>query len=308
MNYYLAPMEGITTYIYRNAYNKYFGGIDKYFTPFIASKKMNNRELNDILPDHNQGMNVVPQILTNRADEFLQITHKLTEYGYTTVNLNLGCPSGTVTARKRGAGFLSVPDELDKFLYEIYEKSPINISIKTRIGIDDLEDWDYLLKIYSKYPISELIIHTRLQKEFYNGTPHKDPYKKASKLLDIPLCYNGDINSLQSHKELLDEIPDINSIMIGRGLLQNPSLIDIIEGRLSTDKTTLKSFHDEIFENYASIMSGETNTLYKMKDLWTYLSKNFTESDKYLKKIRKSNSFSDYKTAVNSLFREQEII
>ena len=308
MNYYLAPMEGITTYIYRNAYNKYFGGIDKYFTPFIASKKMNNRELNDILPDHNQGMNIVPQILTNRADEFLQITHKLTEYGYTTVNLNLGCPSGTVTARKRGAGFLSVPDELDKFLYEIYEKSPIDISIKTRIGIDDLEDWDYLLKIYDKYPISELIIHTRLQKEFYNGTPHKDSYQKAAGLLDIPLCYNGDINSLQSHKELLDEIPDISSIMIGRGLLQNPSLINIIEGNPSADKATIKSFHDEIFENYASIMSGETNTLYKMKDLWTYLSKSFTESDKYLKKIRKSNSFSDYKTAVNSLFREQELI
>lgn len=308
MKYYLAPMEGITTYTYRNAYNKYFGGINKYFTPFIASKKMNSRELNDILPEHNFGLNVVPQILTNRVDDFLQITNKLTEYGYNTVNLNLGCPSGTVTSRKRGSGFLSVPDELDKFLYEIYEKSPIDISIKTRIGIDDLEDWDYLLKIYSKYPVSELIIHTRLQKEFYNGTPHKSAYKKASEILDYPLCYNGDINSPKNYNELLEDIPDINSVMIGRGILQNPSLIKTLNNQPPVDKNTLKAFHDEIFENYSEIMCGETNTLYKMKDLWTYLSKSFTESDKYLKKIRKSNSFSDYKTAVNSLFREQDLI
>lgn len=308
MNYYLAPMEGITTYTYRNAYNKYFGDVDKYFTPFIASKKMNSRELNDILPEHNVGMDVVPQILTNRADDFLQITNKLAEYGYCTVNLNLGCPSGTVTARKRGSGFLSVPDELDKFLYEIYEKSPIDISIKTRIGIDDLEDWDYLLKIYSKYPVCELIIHTRLQKEFYNGTPHKSAYKKAAELLAYPLCYNGDINSLKNYTELLDEIPDVSSVMIGRGILQNPSLIRTLNNESPVDKNTLKDFHNEIFENYSEIMCGETNTLYKMKDLWTYLSKSFTESDKYLKKIRKSNSFSDYKTAVNSLFREQELL
>ncbi len=134
MRFYLAPMEGITTYIYRNAYNHYFGGIDKYFTPFIASKKMNRRELNEILPEHNERINVVPQILTNRSEEFLQITCKIAEYGYSTVNLNLGCPSGTVTARKRGAGFLSVLDELERFFDEIFAQSPLKISIKTGMG------------------------------------------------------------------------------------------------------------------------------------------------------------------------------
>lgn len=148
MKLYLAPMEGITTYIYRNAYNRYFGGIDKYFTPFIASRKLNRRELNEILPEHNEAIEVVPQILTNRADEFLQIARKIAGYGYRTVNLNLGCPSGTVTTRKRGAGFLSVPDELDNFLYEIYEKSPIHISIKTRIGVESVDEWEHLLAIY----------------------------------------------------------------------------------------------------------------------------------------------------------------
>lgn len=312
MKYYLAPMEGITTYIYRNAYNHYFGGIDKYFTPFIASKKMNRREMNEILPEHNEGINVVPQILTNRTDEFLQITNKISEYGYTTVNLNLGCPSGTVTARKRGAGFLSVPDELDHFLYEIFDKSPLKISIKTRIGIEDVNEWEGIMQIYKKYPIEELIIHPRLQKELYKFTPHKDAYMAAVNELgtSIPLCYNGDIVSVKSLDDLYTTIEMPDCIMIGRGILKRPSLISELnnDSKNLLSKENIRAFHDEIFENYSSIMDGETPTLFKMKDLWTYLSVSFTESDKFLKKIRKANNYSDYKIAVNSLFRECNII
>ena len=317
MKYYLAPMEGITTYIYRNAYNHYFGGIDKYFTPFIASKKMNRRELNEILPEHNEGIDVVPQILTNRADEFLQITNKIAEYGYQTVNLNLGCPSGTVTARKRGAGFLSVPDELDNFLYEIFDKSPLKISIKTRIGIASIEEWDRILEIYKKYPIEELIIHPRLQKELYKFTPNKEAYLTAvNKLGDtIPLCYNGDITSQESYDKLKNTVGKINCVMIGRGILRNPALISELKhseakesdsAKLFT-KENLRAFHDEIFAGYAAGMAGETPTLFKMKDLWTYLSESFTESDKHLKKIRKAGGYSEYKIAVNNLFRECEL-
>lgn len=317
MKYYLAPMEGITTYIYRNAYNHYFGGIDKYFTPFIASKKMNRRELNEILPEHNEGIDVVPQILTNRADEFLQITNKIAEYGYQTVNLNLGCPSGTVTARKRGAGFLSVPVELDNFLYEIFDKSPLKISIKTRIGIASIEEWDRILEIYKKYPIEELIIHPRLQKELYKFTPHKEAYLTAVNELGdtIPLCYNGDITSQESYDKLKNTVGKINCVMIGRGILRNPALISELKhseakesdsAKLFT-KENLRAFHDEIFAGYAAGMAGETPTLFKMKDLWTYLSESFTESDKHLKKIRKAGGYSEYKIAVNNLFRECEL-
>ena len=310
MKFYLAPMEGITTYIYRNAYNHYFGGIDKYFTPFIASKKMNRREINEILPEHNQSINVVPQILTNRSDEFLQITKKIAEYGYKTVNLNLGCPSGTVTARKRGAGFLSIPDELDRFLCEIYEKSPLKISIKTRIGISSVDEWENILEIYKKYPLEELIIHPRLQKELYKFTPHKEAYSTAMAALDMPLCYNGDITSLQSYEALINAIPKTDCIMIGRGILKNPALISQLEQTPSLSqgpvltKETLKAFHNEIFEGYAAQMAGETPTLFKMKDLWTYLSESFEEPDKHLKKIRKASNYAEYKIAVNNLFRD----
>lgn len=310
MKFYLAPMEGITTYIYRTAYNRYFGGIDKYFTPFIASKKMNRRELNEILPEHNQEICVVPQILTNRAQEFLQIARKIAEYGYDTVNLNLGCPSGTVTARKRGAGFLSVPDELDRFLYEIYAQSPLHISIKTRIGIASVDEWENILAVYRKYPLAELIIHPRLQKEFYKFTPHKEAYATAVAVLpDIPLCYNGDITSPQSLSAVLDTVPTTDCVMIGRGILRNPALVLQLKEHGNNNpcsKETLKSFHDEIFEGYATQMPGETPTLFKMKDLWTYLIESFDGAEKYLKKIRKASNYSEYKIAVNNLFLECE--
>lgn len=306
---YLAPMEGLTTFIYRSAYNRYFGRIDKYFTPFISSRKMNSREINEILPEHNEGMTVVPQILTNHAEEFLQITEQIAAFGYKSVNLNLGCPSGTVTAKKRGAGFLSVPEQLDEFLYTIFEKSSLKISIKTRIGVSSEEEWDKLLAIYSKYPIDELIIHPRLQQDQYKGTPHKSAFQKAQDTLQFPLCYNGDIHSPQDFATLLSEIPAVSHIMLGRGILKDPYLVHKLRGDINTvpNKDTIKEFHNEIFTRYAEIMSGETPVLYKMKDLWTYLSQSFTTPEKYLKKIRKANNFADYKAAVDSLLRELEL-
>lgn len=239
MLYNAAPMEGITTYIYRRAHARWYGGIDKYFTPFIAGKKMTAREVRDILPENNDGVVLVPQILTNKAGDFLEIAQRIAAYGYDTVNLNLGCPSGTVTAKKRGAGFLGEPEALDAFLAEIYEKCPLKISIKTRLGIQDLKEWDRLLDIYAKYPVQELIVHTRLLREFYTGAPHPEAYAKAAERLHsrnigsadsagIPLCYNGDILSAESLWDLRSGTAGIGTpidrVMIGRGLLRNPAL------------------------------------------------------------------------------------
>lgn len=302
MQYYLAPMEGITTYIYRNAYAHHFGDIDTYFTPFLASKKMNTKEVRDIHPDNNAGLDVVPQILTNHADEFLAIAAKIAEFGYTHVNLNLGCPSGTVTAKKRGAGFLCIPDELDTFLSEIFDQCPLSISIKTRLGYADLNEWEHLLQIFTKYPVKELMIHTRLREEFYTGKTHPECFAYAKQIVDgrFPLCYNGDIGS----REDISAIPAISdsNVMIGRGLLCNPGFLSA-----KKDKQTLLAFHDEILTNYQSIMSGDSPVLFKMKDLWTYMSTGFTDSDRYLKKIRKANRITEYQSVVNALFREQEL-
>lgn len=293
---------------------------------------MTSREIRDILPENNTGLSLVPQILTNKTTDFLSIAAQIASYGYDTVNLNLGCPSGTVTAKKRGAGFLSDPETLDAFLYEIYEKCPLKISIKTRLGVSDLREWERLLDIYRKYPVQELIIHTRLLREFYAGPTHPEAFADAMDRLcavGIPLCYNGDIVSEESLRNISDKIEKagmlldasrrnrvtgnthhrIDRVMIGRGLLSNPALAGQL--RLSEEKAadTFRSFHDEILDGYRQIMSGDLPVLFKMKDLWTYMIAGFclnpNDASKHLKKIRKADRLSEYKIAVDGLLREK---
>lgn len=307
MKFYFAPLEGVTGYIYRNAYEKYFGKIDKYFTPFVSPTSnmcFTSRELNDILPEHNKGINVVPQILTNNSEYFIYTTNEMKSMGYNEVNLNLGCPSGTVVAKGKGAGFLAHKEELDRFLYEIFSKSEIKISIKTRIGVDSCEDFGDIINIYNKYPLEELIIHPRIQKDFYKNTPNMEVFKKLLRLSKNSVCYNGDIFNTDDYKSLVQEYSDVNAVMLGRGVIRNPGLIgEIIDNRI-TDKNNLKMFHDEIYLGYKKILYGDKNVLFKMKEFWFYMIDMFLESEKIAKKIKKSKSVSEYDNAVYMLFNE----
>ena len=214
MKYYLAPMEGITGFIYRNTYKKFFDNIDKYFTPFIvptSSKSFKTKELRDILPENNKGMNIVPQILTNDSDGFITTARKLQQLGYSEINLNLGCPSGTVVSKNRGSGFLAKREELDKFLDEIYKIDDMKISI----GKDSSEEFYELIKIYNKYPLEELIIHPRTREDFYGNKPNLEVFKDALTLSNSPVCYNGDIFTLDDYNKLSKEFPELNTIMLG---------------------------------------------------------------------------------------------
>lgn len=309
MKFYLAPMESMTGYVFRNAYHKYFHNVDKYFTPFITSTGLSHKELNDILPEHNEGMLVVPQILTNKVEDFLTIAGKLQNFGYETVNLNLGCPSGTVVAKKRGAGQLADTMELDRFLDGIFSKCPVKISVKTRIGMQDETEWDALQEIFNKYPFEEIIVHPRLQQDFYKNPVHYDVFDKAFHALKAPVCYNGDIHSVEHYNLFVSRFPAVDTIMLGRGIFMNPGLVDeICAGKKGVSKDTLRAFHDEILEGYIKIMSGDKNTLYKMKEIWVYLGTYFEnrddiDSERVLKKIRKANSIAEYKMLVRSLLQ-----
>ena len=308
MNYDLAPMEGITTYIYRSTFQKYYGGVDRYYSPFLASMHLSTREKNEVLPEHNEGMTLIPQILSNRSDEFLEITKALQAYGYDTVNLNLGCPSGTVVSKHRGSGFLAVPEELDAFLAEIFDKCPLKISIKTRIGISDESEWETILKIYEKYPISELIVHTRLQKDFYK-LPARPHTFAAARKLGIPLCYNGDITSPEAQQAALTADPSIDRFMLGRGIIADPELIESLStGTPARDKDRLQSFLTDICDRYIREMSGgDRNTLYKLKEIWVYLGSLFPDAEKHVKKIKKSTRLTEYEAAMQSLFDHCEM-
>ena len=301
MQFYMAPMEGLTGYIFRNAYHKYFGNVDKYFTPFISGAGLSHRELNDVLPEHNEGMNVVPQILTNKAEDFIGIAKMLEGFGYTTVNLNLGCPSGTVVAKGRGAGFLAHTEALDKFLAEIFEKSPLKISVKTRLGLEDADEWDGLQKIYNSYPLDELIIHPRVQKDMYRNPVNLEVFENALMNCNMRVCYNGDIHSKADYENFTERFRKADTIMLGRGIFKNPGLIGEIKGQVPVNVDTLKAFHDEILDGYCEIMSGDRNTLFKMKEIWSYLGEFFEGGEKLLKKIKKANRIAEYRAAVNEL-------
>lgn len=313
----MAPMEGLTGYVYRRAHHAYFAPLDTYYTPFISNKKLGSRERHDVLPEHNEGMHVIPQILTNRADDFLEIEKQLYEYGYREVNLNLGCPSGTVTAKGRGAGFLAYPEELSKFLDQIYSKTRMKISVKTRIGISSEEEWPQLLTLFNKFPIDHLIIHHRLLQDFYKGYPHMDAYQYAKEYSLSPIFYNGDIHFVDKWNEIKGGLGiQTKGVMLGRGLLMNPALAEEINHEMeegvsekrNVEKTLsserLKKFHDAILDGYCEEMSGDRNVLFKMKELWVYLGNGIQASLKLLKQIKKSNSVREYKIASDAIFRE----
>lgn len=326
MKFYLAPLEGITGYIYRNALHDFYGdGIDKYFMPFLAphtKRSFNAKEKNDILPEHNKGILTIPQVLTNSATDFLMIEKDLRTFGYHEINLNLGCPSGTVVAKGRGAGFLALPEQLDAFLYEIFEKTEAKISIKTRIGMNEPEEFYELLEIYNKYPLEELIIHPRVQKELYRGTPHKEIFSYARIHSKNPLCYNGDICTKADYVNLMKEwetedgigesrMP-VSAVMLGRGVLKTPWLIKELtsaapwtEKNVALDKKKLLAFHDRLVADYSVVMSGDKNVLFKMKEIWLYMNCQFPGKEKSLKKIKKANNLVEYQAAVREMFSRE---
>ena len=311
MKYYMAPMEGLTGYIYRNAYQKYCHDSDRCFTPFITNKKLDFKVKKDIDPEHNQGMEVVPQILTNQPDDFISIVKQLKQYGYDEVNLNLGCPSGTVVAKNRGAGFLAVTDQLDSFLDKIFNACDCKISIKTRVGKDSPDEWENLLAIYEKYPLSELIVHPRIQKDFYKYTPRMEAFRNAFANSAAPVCYNGDIVDRESYERLTAAYPALDAVMIGRGLLADPFLIETLSGQAGTERRRtqierLSAFHQQILEGYCQTMSGDKNVLFKMKELWAHLIHFDPEWEPYIKKIRKAQRLGEYKIITGQMFRERK--
>ena len=310
MRVYFAPLEGITGYLFRQTYQEFFGGIDRYFTPFLAPNQsggLRTREITDVQPENNRGIVLIPQILTNHAPAFLKTAQWLAELGYAEVNLNLGCPSGTVTAKRKGAGLLGDPELLERFLDEIFTRCPIRISIKTRIGMNRPEEFPDLLALYNRYPVSELIVHPRVGAEAYRGHPHREWFAYAASHTDIPLVYNSDLFRAADIRQFCDAFPDTDTIMLGRGLLADPGLLRKWKGEPAPDKQTIAAFHEALVERYRTVLSGDRNLLFHCKEIWAFLACLFENHEKYAKKIRKAATMDKYRAAVDALFAEQDL-
>lgn len=309
MEYYAAPLEGLTGYIYRRAHHDFFPGICKYYTPFIMPGQktlLRSREARDVLPENNAGIHVVPQVLTNQADDFLNTASALRDMGYDEINLNLGCPSGTVVSKHRGAGFLSLPEQLDRFLNDIFASSPLPISIKTRIGVESSAEFPAIMEIYARYPICQLTVHARIQRQKYSGSPDLDAFAYAVSKSSCPVCYNGDLFSTGDINRILSRFQTVQAVMLGRGLIADPGLHLRCFGQ-TYDAALLRRFHDRLIGDFTDLGIGERNVLYRMKEIWFYMVHMFPDSARFAKAINKSQHMSDYLSAVDALFAGREL-
>ena len=305
MRYYFAPMEGVTGAVYRRTHREFFPGMDKYFMPFITpttNAKLTPRQKRDVLPEYNVGVPAVPQLLTKSAADCIWAVNALHDLGYAEVNLNLGCPSGTVTAKGKGAGFLAHPDELDRFWDEVFSRCE-GISVKTRLGVHEPEEFGRLLEIYNRYPITELTIHPRVRQDFYKGKVRENDFAAALPRCTMPVCYNGDVVNEQDARAVAERYPAVHALMIGRGLIADPSLVTRLTGGKAADSKTLEAFHDTLFARCCEAFGDSRIAMLRMKEIWFYHLNLFENSEKPGKAIKKAKNAAEFQSAAAAVFR-----
>lgn len=313
MKIYFAPLESISSYPLRNTHFRFFPGIDKYFTPFISANEeghYSGRIARDLDPENNRQIALVPQIMGKNPEAVRVVLHYLAERGYHEINLNMGCPSGTVVAKGKGAGMLRDLYLLEDFLTSLFSVLPkeMSLSIKCRIGIADCDGMEALFSLLNAFPLSELIVHPRVQKQFYSGTVRLDRFLNITKLTKHKLIYNGDIENARSAQYILSRFPTIEGMMLGRGLLMNPALEREIRGGSVLKEEEFKRYITALEEAFSSEIQEERNLLQKLKECWSYFSKNYPCSGKGLKELRKAKNMSEYRSAKYRIYSEGAFI
>lgn len=289
MRTYFAPLEGITDATFRALHHKYFPGINRYYMPFISPtihRCLTHREARELPKADSVPFTAVPQLLGKNVEDMLWAIDVCRDLGYDEVNINLGCPSGTVVSKGKGSGMLADPFALDDFLEQIYAKASIPVSLKTRIGVNDPEEFPRLLEIYNDYPVKELTIHPRVRKAFYKGPCDLETFQQSVENAKMPLCFNGNLNSLADIEAIHARFPTVEAVMIGRGLIADPGMLCG-----GTDRDTLEAFLTELADTYCVIFGSKRNAIYRLKDNWHYLIALFEGSDKHWKELRKSTDY-----------------
>ena len=314
MTFLFAPMEGLTGCIYRRVHRRFFSGVDRYYAPFITPAHDHSeppRDWRELRPEENPGVPLVPQLLTNQAEDFLWAAAVLRDRGYTEVNLNLGCPSGTVVAKRKGAGFLSLPEELDAFLERIYShplSGEMRFSVKSRMGMKDPAEFHRLAEIFSRYPIPLFILHPRLRADQYRGPVHPEAFAEALESFPFPLAWNGDIFSPGDLERLKARFPRVDTVMLGRGMAADPALADRCRGLPGCTGERLAAFHDALCEEYRSVLYGDTALCHRMKEFWSYLIRHYACGEAHFKRICKAKTYGEYRLAAHAALEELELL
>ena len=302
-----APLDGITKLVFRKVWHRHFGGADRYFIPFFSPTDHHTitpRDFREIDPEANYGMPVVPQVMSCKAPDFIWAAEQLQNMGYGEVNLNLGCPSGTVTAKGKGSGFLAKPEELDRFFDEVFSNVQIPVSVKTRMGIQSAEEFPRLLEIYNKYPITCLTIHARVQKEKYRGAVHLDEFGEALANSKNPVCYNGDLRTVSEVRTLEERFPQETAVMIGRGAVADPALLRKLRGGSGATKEELQAFLQDLYQSYQEFYGQVGTAAQRMREVWFYLIHLFEDAEKLNKKLRRFKNPGEYEMVQEAIFQE----
>ena len=300
MKTYLAPLEGVTDSVYRRLHQKYFPGVDRYYTPFFSPtvhRALTAREARELPPADALPVPVIPQILTKNAEDFTWFASVAASLGYKEVNLNLGCPSGTVVAKGKGAGMLRDPDGLDAFLESIFRDAPLPISVKTRLGINESEEFPRLLAVLNRYPICELTLHPRVRTQFYKGQPDMESFRYCYENASAPVCYNGNLFTKSDIERISLHYPNCSALMLGRGLIADPGLCSG-----GTKRETLQAFLEELLESYISVFGSERNAMFRLKENWHMLLHKFEDSEKLGKRLKKTTDAAEFRAITKEIF------
>ena len=300
MRYYFAPMEGITDAPYRKVHHSFFPGLDAYYMPFISPtmhRTLTNRESRDLPVADSVPFRAVPQILTKVPEDFLWAAEQCAQRGYDEVNLNVGCPSGTVVSKGKGAGMLADPEKLDAFLDQVFECAPLPVSVKTRLGIAEAEEITKILDVFNRHPIKELTIHPRVRKQFYKGGVDMEMFRYALDNSKNPLCYNGNLRTLSEVRAFEAKFPQVEAVMIGRGLVGNPAMF-----RPGTGAEQIHAFHDTLLETYIETFGSARNAIFRLKENWHCMIFLFEDSEKLWKKLRKTTDIAEYRAITAEIF------
>ncbi len=304
-----APLQGLTDFRFRNLYHQIFGGVDLFYAPYIrltGKKEIKPANLKDIDPLNNGVMQIIPQVLTNKADDFLLVANTVKNLGYNEINWNLGCPYPMVTKRGMGAGMLLYPDRIEDVLEKVISQTDIQISMKMRLGNENETDIFKILPRLDRFPIKNITIHPRIGKQLYKGTVDIDGFERCLDLTSHIIIYNGDIQSVADYEKIRNRFPQIKNWMLGRGMIANPWLPLMIKENCVTYPENrfelLYQFHDLLLNEYEQKLSGDAHIILKMKSFWEYWIQNFPNNKKLYKKVKKAKSLPEYRAGVGELF------
>ena len=301
MRHYFAPLEGLTDSIYRRLHHAYFGGIDRYYMPFLSPtihRQLTHKEDRELPMADSVSFTAVPQILTKVPEDFLWAAEVCADRGYNEVNLNIGCPSGTVVSKGKGSGMLRSPEELDRFFDTVFARSPLPITVKTRLGLENPEEVPALMEVFNRYPIQELTVHPRVRKDFYREAVREEWFRYAYENSKNPLCYNGNLCTNEDIQRISEEYPNVESVMVGRALIGDPGLL-CPEG---TTAKQLKAFHDALTEEYILAFGSARNAMFRLKENWGFLHLRFDGTEKLWKRLRKTTDIDEFMSITAEIF------